>query len=248
MITYKFDVDRISDAGNGREVNEDSYLVLRHDAMVNSCVLVAVADGVGGLAHGEIASSMAVEALEKWWEKIDWTAMPRLDDLMASMTGAMKGTNNDIFHLNTKDASKSGTTLTVLLLSEDGYRIFHVGDSRVYRIGKGMFGNIEQLTIDHSQRMPKVVDGATIMKTYLTECLGYKPQFEHQELAGTHRPGELFLVCTDGIYKTIGEKDIGKIVRRKKNKVHKACYDLISQAKKNGERDNLTAAVVRIIN
>lgn len=248
MITYKFDVDRISDAGNVKQVNEDSYVVLRHDAMTNSCVLVAVADGVGGLDHGEIASSMAVEALEKWWDTIDWAVMPSLDVLMERLSSAMQNANDDIFRVNMKKAIQSSTTLTALLLAEEGYRIFHVGDSRVYRIENGLFGGVEQLTEDHSRLMPKMVNGQTVLKPFLTECLGYKTHFEHQELGGTCQAGDMFLVCTDGIYKTIEEKDIGKIVKRQKNKVDKACYDLVTQAKGNGEKDNLTAAVVRIIN
>lgn len=248
MITYKFDVDRISDAGSVKEINEDSYVVLRHDALANSCVLIAVADGVGGLDHGEIASSMAVEALEKWWNKIDWATMPDLDALAADMAKRIQAVNDDIFRVNMKKAIQSSTTLTVLLIAEGGYRIFHVGDSRVYRIEPGMFGGVEQLTIDHTKLMPKVVDGATVMKPYLTDCLGYKPRYEHQALSGTYQPGEMYLVCSDGIYKTIDEKDIGKVVRRQKGNVDKACFDLITRAKSNGEQDNLTAAVVRIIN
>lgn len=248
MITYRFDVDCKTDPGTVKKVNEDTCTVLRHDALASSCALVAVADGVGGLDHGEIASTMAMDALEQWWNQIDWASMPSLGALMASMAESIQGVNDDILRMNMKKSITSSTTLTALLLAEEGYRIFHVGDSRVYRIEAGLFGDIEQLTKDHSKLMPKVVDGATVLKPYLTDCLGYKAQFEHQALAGTYQPGEMYLVCTDGIFKTIKEKEIGKIVRRKKRNVDKACYDLITKAKSNGEKDNLTAAVVRIFN
>ena len=221
-------------------------MVLRHDALANSMILVAVADGVGGLDHGEVASSMAVGALEKWWNEIEWTGMPKLDELMPDLIRCVKDANGEICRRNAAKSVQSCTTLSVLLMSEEGYRIFHVGDSRIYCIGDGIFGAIQQLTNDHVKLMPKQVDGATIMKAYLTDCVGIQAKFQYQQVSGSYQQGEIYLVCSDGVYKTLSEKDIGKIVRRHKNKVDVACHDLIAKAKENGETDNLTAAVVRI--
>lgn len=248
MITYKFDVDRITDPGNVKTINEDCCIVLEHDHLASSVVLVAVADGVGGMDHGEIASSMVCEALQQWWDKIDWASRQGLDALMKSMSECIEQANEAIFRANTKKGIQSCTTLTVLLLAHEGYRIYHVGDSRIYHIDAGMFGKIQALTEDHTKLMPKEVDGQTVMKPYLTECVGLQTRFQHQETGSTFEPGEIFVVCSDGIYKTIPDKEIGKIVRRQKSDVDKACYDLIVKAKNNGETDNLTAAVVRIIN
>lgn len=248
MVTYKFDVDCVSDAGLVKPVNEDSYAVLRHDALENSAVLVAVADGVGGLDDGERASSAVVDALEQWWHQIDWAAMPGIDNLMQELIKCVNDANSEIYESSRKKGRKSGTTLSALLFKDECYQIFHVGDSRIYCVGKGLAGNITTLTEDHSSLLPKVVNNETIMRPVLTECIGYRQSFSYQQTAGKYQTGEIYIVCSDGIFKTLQDKKIGKTVQWQRNNVKKACRSLIAKAKNNKETDNLTAAVIRIIN
>lgn len=246
MLTYHFDADGLTDAGTTRPVNEDSCTILRHDALANSAVLLAVADGVGGLPEGENASAEAIRQLKAWWEGIDWPSMPTMDELFAELAPLAERVNQSILRLAREKGVKCGTTLSVLLLKDDSYRFFHVGDSRIYQLPVGLFGNLVQLTEDHTQKMPKQVEGAIMTKTYLTECLGYKERFRYQQGQGSLKTGELFLVCSDGAYKKHEEAQLGKMLRREKKRLDMACFDIIDRAKTKCETDNLTALAVRI--
>ncbi len=246
MLTYHFDVDGLTDAGTTKPVNEDSFVILRHDALAGSAVLLAVADGVGGLPEGETASAEAVRQLKEWWKGIDWPSQPSTDEVFAGLAPAAQQMNQNILRMAREKGVKCGTTLTALLLQENSYRFFHVGDSRIYQIEDRLFGGVTQLTGDHTQKMPKQVEGAIVTKTYLTECLGYKAQFRYQQGQGNLKTGDLFLVCSDGAYKKQDENLLGKLVRKQKNRVDRACYEIIAQAKAKGETDNLTALVARV--
>lgn len=248
MVTGRFDVEQVSDTGPVKKMNEDCGTVLCHDEGGNSVVLVAVADGVGGLTHSEVASRMAIEGIEGWWSTIDWAVVPKADEMMSGLHKAVESINENILRFNQKKSLHSGTTLTVLLLQAEGYQIFHVGDSRVYHIKNGIWGGMEQLTKDHSVLMPKEVNGNIRMKSYLTDCIGFKADFEYQRCSGIFKTKDYFLVCTDGIYKTLKSQEIIKTVRSRRHKIAQACNSLMEQAVHKGETDNMTVSVVRIIN
>lgn len=248
MGAYRFEAAQLSDVGTTRTVNEDSCTLLQRETQTGSVLLAAVADGVGGLAQGENASAMAIEAIETWWDAVDWSSAPTLDKLLQDLAQCVQNANMEIYRAATQAGKRTGTTLSVFLLANDGYFLYHVGDSRIYKISGGMFNSVEQLTTDHVTVQPKIVGDTTIMKSFLTDCLGYAPSFKSQQEAGQHKAGDVYLVCSDGIYKTLPDKTIGKLVRKQKSNIERACHDLIEQAKANGETDNLTALVVKIIN
>lgn len=246
MQIHKFDVGYITDAGNFKKVNEDCATILRYDALSLSAVLMAVADGVGGLNEGETASRKAIDCIEDWWADIAWESATTLDALLDGMVKTVQTANALILQEARRRKIQMGTTFSAILFRENEYRYLHVGDSRIYRIDGAQGGPIVQLTFDHTAKMPAQVGGRTVEKTYLTECLGYKDSFKRDIGFGKMNRGDIFLLCSDGIYKTIEDKEIGKICRKHKSRVDKASYHLISRAKQNGEQDNLTAAVGRI--
>lgn len=247
MTEKRFDTHCISETGPACKVNEDSYAVLHHNGPGGSAVLVAVADGVGGLDLGEDASRAVIEALCVWWDKLDWACPPDPDHLLQEMTTAIRRANHTIFTAATRCKLKMGTTLSALLLTESEYRLYHIGDSRIYHIKNGTDdGAVEQLTTDHAKTM-FARDGEKLkIKSYLTQCLGAREEFTCQKAGGAARPGDVFLVCTDGLYKTLSEEDIGGTMRRQSTDVSAVCGTLAHQALQNGERDNLTAAVVQV--
>lgn len=246
-MTCKFDAGAVSDAGTVKTVNQDSHTILRQSAGENHAMLLAVADGISGLEKGEMASFMAVCALQKCWAGINFTSSPSADELLQMLVNTANVANDEIFHLNLKQSIKSGTTLSVLILTNGEYRVFHVGDSRIYNMQAKMFAGVSQISCEHTKLMPKEINGTVVMKPFLTECLGFKPSFNYQQMGGKYLPGEIFLLCTDGIYKTIGDEKIAKIIRHKKSNLASACQKLVETAKKNGETDNLTAAIVKIL-
>lgn len=237
MKNIQFKVSCISDKGQVKEKNEDAFVCsVRKTGKFDSGVF-AVADGVGGLYGGEIASSIAAEKIERWWDEnftiIKENIFPIISELFHQI-------NKDICLLS----KKSATTLSVLLIKEHRFYIVHIGDSRIYRFDK----RLEMLTIDHSIMMNKRVDGKTVRKTFLTECLGNKMQINCFKAEGIIKEDDIFLLCSDGICKRVHDKLIQKIVKKNRRNMDKVCKGLLDEALKKGETDNITVIAVKILN
>lgn len=245
-MAYAFEIAQLSDVGTTMEINEDSHLAVSQVTAAGSTVLLAVADGVRGLGRGERASTHVISTLAAWWESIRWENAPPLQELASGLSACVQSANESILRIVQNEGHKMGTTLSVLLLQGKEYWFYHVGDTRIYCIKNRLGENIAQLTQDHTTLMPKVVDGATVMVPFLTECLGHKPVLSPQQAGGIISAGDMFLVCSDGVYRTLPMHMIGQMVRRQRRNLPKACHSLVEKAKSNGEKDNLTAIVAQV--
>ncbi len=246
MKNYRFDVWGISDVGAVKTVNQDAFLYKVVNAGGSYAAMLAVADGIGGLQAGETASAIAVYHLGNWWETAFRKYYPSPEMLQESLLVAAQKINQDVLALSAKNGVKMGTTLDVLLLHQGYYYLLHVGDSRIYLLPKGK-GDVQQLTEDHSRFVPQEATDGTIRGRYmLTSCLGYSETFSFAQTSGQLHGKDCFLVCSDGVYKTLSAGQIGKIVQKEKGRMQSACASLISAAKMMGETDNITAVSVRV--
>lgn len=246
MQAFTYDVAAGTNIGTVKPANEDSHIVLTRNAGGQTHVLIAVADGISGLQNGKAASQLTIKAIENWWQANHTALFSDSSAVMAQLAVCVKAANDEIYRENQKAGTSSGTTLSVLLALAGTYSIFHVGDSRVYALGNGLLASVKQLTTDHTKLMPKEINGTVVMKAYLTDCIGYQPDFNYQQLSGSYAPGTAFLVCTDGIYNTLNQAAIKKALRSRATPEN-ACKSLIEKAIANGEKDNLTAAILRIL-
>ena len=238
----------LTDAGIiADKTNEDSCVVCSSMADGEEMVLLAVADGVGGLDAGDKASALVIDSVRKCFVKCVEQGMPK-DRIFTEVIADVAKANEAVLDFSKKSGKRSGTTLTILFLAENKYRFYHVGDSRIYHLKSGLLSTVSQLTSDDSEMMPKLTaDGRIIMKTYLTECVGIKQQLCYQQGHGTFRRGDVFLLCTDGIYKKQSNAELGKAIRCGRGNIEDLCRALVDCAKQHGETDNLTAAAVRIM-
>ena len=233
-----------SDIGPSKEVNQDSYYyAIRPDCMIPAGIF-AVADGVSGSAHGEVASRLCAKELADWWESV----FPSLDcdksRVVPSLTEKILDINRVVCALKLPDGGRSSTTLTVLLLLGDEWFTFNAGDSRTYRLRRGLVSQLDQITEDQSCLVEREYNGEKYLKSVLTSCIGGRNEFKYGYSSGPLREGDRFFLCSDGICKTVSDRQIKKSLGAKNQTPEEICKNLVALALANGETDNVTAITV----
>jgi PPM family protein phosphatase len=220
----------VSDPGRRRRQNEDSYVV--------SPPLFAIADGMGGAQAGEIASRIAVEALGA---EADSDGEQRLANLI-------REANRRVFVRSNEDAAASGmgTTITAALVADDGsVTIGHVGDSRAYRL-RG--DRLEQLTEDHSLVAELVRSGRLSaeeaeshpQRSVITRAVGTDPEVDADVFTLPGEPGDLFLLCSDGLTDMVDDNEIQRVLSEGRDDLEATARDLVNRANRGGGEDNIT--------
>lgn len=230
--------------GRVRSQNEDAYLT------VPAARLFAVADGLGGHAAGEVASRIAVRALS---ERFEGRRNADEDAARAAMEAAIREAHARIRRLAAEDRTVAGmgTTLTALRLSADGgFVIGHVGDSRAYRV-RG--GRLLRLTRDHTY-VQEMVDAGRLSEeqarvhprsSMLTRALGVEGRVEPVIYEGRARPGDRFLLATDGLTGLIPEPELLELLESEEDPAPVA-RRLVEAANGAGGTDNVTVVLVDV--
>src|SRR5680860_1014963 len=243
----------LTDVGRQRDANEDSYVVAEispsgarpiDDRPALLRPVFAVAAGMGGAQAGEVASRTATEVFE--------TISPPDGTPEEHLTSLVQEANRRIFELAQSDASRRGmgTTLTAAMLEGDGVSVGHVGDSRAYRLREG---KLEQLTHDHSlvaelERSGQIAPGAAEhhpQRSIITRALG--PEREVEVDAHTHaaRPGDVYLICSDGLTGMISDDEVRSLLRGSGD-LPSAADALVRAANQSGGKDNITVVLFRV--
>jgi PPM family protein phosphatase len=252
----RFCISSISDKGKFKEENQDSLLIKYSETALGHCVMLVVADGVGGLKGGEIASKSVVEKLNDWWNMILTSIKFKnfksaIQVVHESLHLAISDINFEVFEKGNIGGYKMGTTLSLLFILDNWYCIKHVGDSRVYKLS----GNMEQLTEDHTLLNRYIISGTknepTIdyeaMANTITKCIGVKPDIELFELSGELNEGDSFMLCTDGLYKHTSFREIYKCIHKCDKgdvKSQEVLQQMILRARSRGEFDDISSIVL----
>jgi protein phosphatase len=225
-----------TDVGRQRTANEDSLFV--------SPPLFAVADGMGGAKAGEVASAVAVEAVEQ--------ASESTEPAEAQLAGIVRDANRRIYDLAVADESRRGmgTTLTLAKVHGDEVSLAHVGDSRAYRMREG---ELSQLTRDHSlvaelERSGQITPEAAEhhpQRSIITRALGPEPDVEVDTYTLAGREGDVFLICSDGLTSMISDEEVASIVRSA-GSLDEAAEALVRAANQSGGKDNITVILFRL--
>jgi serine/threonine protein phosphatase PrpC len=221
----------LSHAGRKRRQNEDAYVL--------EPPLFAVADGMGGARAGEIASSLAAAALQE----SDGNGASG----EARVAALIEEANRRVFRRASEDreASGMGTTMTVALVEDDRVAIGHVGDSRAYLIREG---RLEQLTDDHSLVAELVRSGKLTpeeaeihpQRAVITRAVGTEPDVDVDTFSVQGEPGDLFLICSDGLTDMVDETTILDAVEQNRGDLKTAAKELVNAANRVGGEDNIT--------
>ena len=226
-----------TDTGRQRSENEDSLFV-------RSPIFV-VADGMGGAQAGEVASKTAADAFDR-----DLPEVAPEQFLRETIESA----NRSIHELARADPSKAGmgTTITAAIVEaqKEEVGIGHVGDSRAYRLRRGA---LERLTRDHSlveemRRKGQITDAQAEehpQRSIITRALGPEPEVEVDVQTVPAAPGDVFLLCSDGLTTMVSEERIAAVLSATTS-MREAVRTLIDEANAAGGRDNVTALAFRL--
>jgi PPM family protein phosphatase len=233
-----------TDVGLIRSGNEDNYL------MVPERGIFLVADGMGGHAAGEVASEMAVQLISRDLGSLKGLSV---DEAASRMTQAIKGANGAIFERTISESDKRGmgTTTTALVLhGANRYLIGQVGDSRAYLLRENRF---HQLTKDHSYVQEQVDLGYLTPEqarshpyaNVITRCVGASADVMPDIFSGTVRPGDVFLLASDGLTGMVEDDALAGILQAQGNP-EKWVDKLVSEANRRGGLDNITCIIVHV--
>lgn len=244
------------DIGNVKEVNQDKVFGAVELNGINKFGIFAVADGMGGYTDGEIASQIVIDNIEQWWEEI----MPILlsnnkDEILSFVSSSLEKTieraNFRIMEYSKSINKNVGTTVSMIFIYEDSFIVKHIGDSRIYRINR----ETERLTEDHSWVAEQVRYGnLTEMEAVnhprrhvLTRCLGFKDDIEVFSLTGKVREDDRYLLCSDGLYKLLKEREILQCINDERMNLDDLPALFVNTVKRRGERDNISCIIVKTI-
>lgn len=233
--------------------NQDSLTLQQVLTGRGRVLMAAVCDGMGGLQQGEAASGYMTESLQEWFygslmrsihkKKPYWIIRRSLDRMVYHVQEQMR-------QYAQREQLEMGTTMSVLVLWEDIYLIWHLGDSRICRIrSKGRFdrgnnrkngqhGILEPMTTEHVQE-----------RNRLTRCVGSFGYFRPDYRMGTLKRGDAFLLCSDGFYHCVTSQELADIlcpVRLLEEKqMERRLTEIGAVCMKRGERDNLSAIYIK---
>jgi PPM family protein phosphatase len=239
-IQANFQVAALTDVGRVRTGNEDSF-----GHCLDAGVFV-VCDGMGGAAAGEIASRLAVDTL---LERMCGAAAN--GNRKKSLEEAIAAANRVVHAHASGDASLSGMGTTLVAAAIKGSRalIGHVGDSRCYLFRAG---RLSRLTHDHSLVDEQVRLGnmtaeeaeLSPFKNVITRAIGTQDEVEAEIDEQNLKPGDMLLLCSDGLTREVPEEGIAAILS-KAGTTEALCQQLIDAANAAGSHDNVTAILVR---
>ena len=229
----------VTDTGRRRLRNEDAF--------VCEPPLFAVTDGMGGARAGEIAAELAATALE------EGAGQTRgMDALVALVEEA----NRRIWQRSVEDPRTTGmgAVATVALVDEVGgtVAIGHVGDSRGYLLRDGA---IEQLTRDHSLVAELVESGVLTpeeavhhpQRSAITRALGTEPEVEVDAFTVDGRPGDVFLLCSDGLSAMVADEALTSTIEAERGDLERAADALVAAANARGGEDNITVVLFELL-
>lgn len=242
----------LSDLGQYRELNEDSYLC------DDELQLWVVADGVGGGASGEVASSEAVQLVQSWVLR----SRPVIEKYLADpndetrrfvrrmFEAAVQSACYMLFGMGDLEPEQYGmsTTLSGLLIAGEDAFVAQVGDSRVYRLRAGV---VEQLTEDHTLINYRLKHGLITPeeaarasgKNVITRAVGHRDYVEVDTFCYDAQVEDRYILCSDGLHGYLGPGDLERLVP---GSLDDAAERLIAHANESGGSDNITVVLVEI--
>ena len=238
-VVLRYTSAALTDRGRKRPSNEDAFgFSVEHGIYV-------VCDGMGGAAAGEIASSIAVDEVLR--QLSDGKGKPMPEQAEQAICAA----NEAIYSRSQRNEKLSGmgTTLVALVVEERQVWVLNVGDSRAYRLRNG---RLEQLTLDHSLveeqvRMGRMTPSEALrspLRNMITRALGTQNTVTPDCFQLEAEPGDLFLLCSDGLTRELSDASIQSLVAGNLP-LQQRCIRLVEAAKKAGGHDNITCILVQ---
>jgi protein phosphatase len=236
----------LSDAGTVRQFNEDRIVV---DPALG---VMALADGMGGHRAGEVASHMAADIVcAALRTHLAGPAVHQHSPLLA-LNASINQANRAIAEAASSGSRQGmGTTLAVALFHDNAVALGHVGDSRVYRLRDDM---LQLLTRDDSLLRDQVDHGLIAAdqaidshnRSFVTQALGIADEVDMHLRSVDARPGDVFLLCSDGLNDLVDDADIELVLNTLSVNLPLAAQTLVDMANDNGGYDNVSVILARV--
>ncbi len=221
--------------------------------------VAVLADGMGGLEGGVQAAELAVRRMSSWVEKRlplvlghrgSWCSLQR------ELHERIELVHRELRELRAKDGRRYGTTLTVLLLVDSVYWVFHVGDCRVYRLAPNGVMPLRRLTYDHTwvdrQARLGLMSADTARRHprrhVLLRYLGMSRRLVIDMYCGAYKPGTLFMLSSDGFHSCFSDGQLERMLRIAAAKgctVQASSEELVKRALEAGSSDNISVMLLR---
>jgi protein phosphatase len=243
-----------TDLGRVRKNNEDYY------AIEPALQLYVLSDGMGGEAHGEVASQLAVQTILTHCKQAENSrttpifgeSSPDVSERTNRLASAIHLANRKVFEAAASNPEQSGMGATIVAAWIDAQRlsIAHVGDSRAYLLRAG---SMEQLTADHSLVAEKVRVGiltpqeadASEMQSVLTRAVGTSSSVEVDTDEQALLVGDFVLLCSDGLTRMVTDPEIASTLLTSTS-AQESAERLVDLANENGGADNISVIVLRV--
>lgn len=253
-LSHVLEITACTDPGMVRSHNEDSI------ASDPANGLVVLADGMGGYNAGEVASGMATTVITTEMQQLLGRVHPYDVDPESNKAIAAKLVREQVMKANASiyHAAQSqpqyagmGTTLVVCLFYDNKALVAHLGDSRLYRMRDGA---LKQVTRDHSLLQEQIDSGLITAeqakhaqhKNLVTKALGIDPTVEPEIREYETRPGDIYLLCSDGLPDMVEDEDISMTLEALGANLKLAAQQLVQMANDNGGKDNVSVILVRV--
>jgi protein phosphatase len=227
----------LSDVGRVRKNNEDAGYA--------SSRIIVLADGMGGMVAGELASSVTVQTVRRVDDKLE-------ADVLEVLAGAVQRANDRLSDLVEADPSLEGmgTTLTAIMTDGDRIALVHVGDSRAYRLRDG---RLKQISRDHTFVQSLVDEGRITSaearvhphRSVLIRALDGRQEIEPDLSIIDAIPGDRLLLCSDGVSDYLADDQIGELLGAET--IDMAAVELVRASLTAGSADNVTCVVADVM-
>lgn len=247
---YDYHFTCISDIGRVRKSNEDDFLTAPFHN------IVGVADGVGGLSGGEIASNIACEAVCSFFDASSTTTIwdkflsisRKQKAIGDKLTKAIAEANRQVFQVGSRENNKIATTIVLANFTGGFCSVAHVGDSRLYQF-RG--DHLSLLTKDHTvaQELASQSPGQAnqinsgFLNNVITRAVGAKPEVEVDCCYRPVKDQDRFLICSDGLTSMVSDEEIQQILVQEED-ISMSTIKLVEAANLAGGRDNITVILV----
>ena len=230
-----------TDKGIVRAKNQDRIVCHMVRASQGTVAAACVCDGIGSYEYSEIASEIVTRGVTLW---IEGVAEHRLEDLteqemVEDFSATVQELNEIVWERRKRERLELGCTMSALLVIQDQYYIFHVGDSRIYFVSDALY----QLTRDEVV----LVEENGKIKRKLSNCIGRNRELWLNHFSGSLSPGDALILGSDGLFKKIDEsKMYEEVCQLSTNiQVQRICEAWILEVERMGERDNISCGIIR---
>jgi protein phosphatase len=260
LMPLRFRIAARTDQGRVRKNNQDSVYAGTIKLHGSTARLALVADGMGGAKAGEQASRIASEVTQAQLRRdADGQSPPDDSAWQDLLRKAAREANRRVYEESRADAERKGmgTTLTIALIVDERLHVASVGDSRAYLLNADGVtedgATTTQLTSDHSL-VARLVDIGQItpeqarthpQRNLLYRSIGTDPSVEVDTLSEQLKPGDVVLLCSDGLVNHVRDEEIAQIALEQPN-ADRACEQLVALANERGGRDNISVVIVRV--